>query len=241
MPRLSQLPRVSWLALHDRSWKLGYVLKPLALYILAHEHSSNSQDFPQYAVNFVRRFITGSYASPTSSAAPTTSTSAQGISRDTFGFRQIIVAATGLGLGRVYGIDSSNGDIVWSRTLGLGWAAADGGHIQPLKLYVTKTVSDGGDPEVVLVAQRRADNVSLWSDVGDVLTLTLFLQGLLDTVLFHLNALTGSDATRRSKDDAPLEGHDVIQGPLVESFLLNAEQKIVIFFDEYLQVGWSYP
>ncbi|PPQ95955.1 hypothetical protein CVT26_016121 [Gymnopilus dilepis] len=181
-----------------------------------------ARDFPQYAVNFVRRFITGSYASPTSSAAPTTSTSAQGISRDTFGFRQIIVAATGLGLGRVYGIDSSNGDIVWSRTLGLGWAAAVGGHIQPLKLYVTKTVSDGGDPEVVLVAQRRADN------------------GLLDTVLFHLNALTGSDATRRSKDDAPLEGHDVIQGPLVESFLLNAEQKIVIFFDEYLQ-AYLYP
>lgn len=69
------------------------------------------------------------------------------------------MAATGLGLGKVYGIDSSNGEIVWSRVLGLGWAGEVGGHIQPLKLYVTKTVSDGGDPEVVLVAQRRADNV----------------------------------------------------------------------------------
>lgn len=55
-----------------------------------------------------------------------------------------------------------------------------------------------------------------------------------------MNALTGSDVTLRSRDDSPLEGHDVIQGPLVESFLLNAEQKIVIFFDEYLQVS-LYP
>ncbi|KAF8872794.1 hypothetical protein CPB84DRAFT_1854287 [Gymnopilus junonius] len=183
---------------------------------------SEAQDFPQYLVNFVKRFVTGSYASPTSSLGPTTTNSTEGIIRDAFGFRQIIVAATGLGLGKVYGIDSSNGNIVWSRVLGLGWAGEVGGHVQPLKLYVTKTVSDGGDPEVVLVAQRRADN------------------SLVDTVLFHINALTGSDITLRSKDNFPLEGYDVIQGPLVESFLLNAEKKFLVFFDEYLQ-AYLYP
>lgn len=115
------------------------------------------QDFPQYVVNFVRRFITGSYASPIASATPKSNNSTEGIARDTFGFRQVIVAATAFG--KVFGIDSSNGEIVWSRVLGLGWADAVGGRIQPVKLFVTRTVSDGGDPEVVLVTQRHADNV----------------------------------------------------------------------------------
>jgi len=115
------------------------------------------QDFPQYVVNFVRRFITGSYASPTASATPKADNSTEGIVRDPFGFRQVIVAATAFG--KVFGIDSSNGEIVWSRVLGLGWADAVGGRIQPVKLFVTRTVSDGGDPEVVLVTQRHADNV----------------------------------------------------------------------------------
>ena len=88
-----------------------------------------------------------------------TNTSTEGF-RDPFGFRQVIVAATRFG--KVYGIDSSNGNIIWSRVLGLGWAEEVGGHILPVKLHLTKTVSDGGDPEVALVAQRRADNVCLY-------------------------------------------------------------------------------
>jgi len=116
-----------------------------------------TQDFPRYVINFAKRFATGSYASPTSSAAPSSSNSNQPFSRDTFGFRQIIVAATAFG--KIYGIDSSSGNIVWNRVLGLGWAGQIGGRVQPVKLYVTKSVSDGGDPEVVLIAQRRAQNV----------------------------------------------------------------------------------
>lgn len=45
--------------------------------------------------------------------------------------------------------------------LGLGWAEEVGGMIQPVKLFVVKTVSDGGDPEVVLVGQRKASNVGV--------------------------------------------------------------------------------
>jgi len=125
------------------------------------------QDFPQYVVNFVRRFITGSYASPIASATPKSNNSTEGISRDTFGFRQVIVAATAFG--KVFGIDSTNGEIIWSRVLGLGWADEVGGRIQPVKLFVTRTVSDGGDPEVVLVTQRHADNVRLFSFSGHLL------------------------------------------------------------------------
>jgi hypothetical protein len=80
------------------------------------------------------------------------------LSRDIFGFTQVIIAATAFG--KAFGIDSSNGEILWSRVLGLGWAAEIGGRIHPVQLYVTRTASDGGDPEVVLVTQRRADNVS---------------------------------------------------------------------------------
>ena len=101
--------------------------------------------------------MTGSYASA-SSPASVPSSANETLSRDAFGFRQVIVAATAFG--KVFGIDSSNGEILWSRVLGLGWAAEIGGRIHPVKLYVTRTVSDGGDPEVVLVTQRRADNVS---------------------------------------------------------------------------------
>lgn len=77
--------------------------------------------------------------------------------RDTFGFRKIIVAATPADL--VFGIDSSNGAILWRRRLGLGWVEEVGGRHQPAKLFVTRTVSDGGDPQVVLLTQRLADNV----------------------------------------------------------------------------------
>ncbi|KAF8963227.1 hypothetical protein BDZ97DRAFT_1038548 [Flammula alnicola] len=181
---------------------------------------SDARDFPQYLVNFIKRFITGSYASATDSAAPKSANYSEGISRDTFGFRQIIVAGTMYG--KVFGIDSSNGEIVWSRVLGLGWAGEIGGSIQPVKLFVTKTVSDGGDPEVVLVGQRRADN------------------SLVDTVVFHMDALTGADVTGISADGGIFEGQDIIQGPLVEGYLLNAETKLLVMFDEFLQV-YLYP
>ena len=114
------------------------------------------KNLPQYLANFARRFATGSYATVSASAA---SSSAEDTPmRDAFGFRQIIVAATSYG--KLYGIDSSNGRVLWSRMLGLGWAANIGGTNIPVKMFVTRTVSDPEGPQVVLVTQRRADNVS---------------------------------------------------------------------------------
>lgn len=114
------------------------------------------QDFPQYAVNFVRRFVTGSYASVSASVAPPANAS-EPLSRDAFGFRKVIVAATTHG--KLYGIDSANGAVLWSRVFGLGWAAQVGGQIIPAKMFVTRTVGDGDSPQVVLVTQRKANNV----------------------------------------------------------------------------------
>ena len=88
-----------------------------------------------------------------SAAGPT-----DALSRDDFGFRKLIVVATARGV--IYGINSANGAILWSRVLALGWAAEVGGRHVPLKLFVTKTVSEGETPQLVLITQRIADNVS---------------------------------------------------------------------------------
>ncbi|KAF7979908.1 hypothetical protein HWV62_40304 [Athelia sp. TMB] len=183
-----------------------------------------AKDFPRYAMNFAKRFATGSYASVSESVHASPSDGP--LSRDAFGFRQVIVAATSYG--KVYGIDSSNGEILWSRVLGLGWAAEVGGTIIPVKLYNTRTVADVGEdgeagtPQVVLVTQRRAQNT------------------LVDTVLFHIDAMTGEDSRKQSPTADLLQGFDIISGPVVEAFFLQNTTRTVVLFDEFMQVYW-YP
>ncbi len=92
--------------------------------------------------------MTGSYASTHQRAVPASLTAA---------VRQVIVAASDLG--KIYGLDSSSGTVLWSRILGLGWAAQIGAQIVPLKLFVVRTVANSSFPEAVLVAQRHAENV----------------------------------------------------------------------------------
>ena len=101
--------------------------------------------------------MTGSYASVSTSAAADNGTIAA-LVRDTFGFRQLIIAATNRGV--VYAISAGDGTVVWRRILSFGWAASVGARHVPLKLYVTQTVTDGESPKVVLITQRLADNVS---------------------------------------------------------------------------------
>ncbi|KAG2143699.1 hypothetical protein DEU56DRAFT_884358 [Suillus clintonianus] len=176
---------------------------------------SDTKNLPQYLANFVRRFATGSYATVTASAA--SSSDEDTLTRDAFGFRQIIVAATPYG--KLFGIDSSNGRVLWSRVLGLGWAAKVGGTIIPTKMFVTRTVSDPEGPQIVLVTQRRADN------------------SLVDTVLFHVNALTGADVREETLPNsrAALQGLDAVMGPLVDVFMLPDENRTIVMLDEYLQ------
>jgi len=178
---------------------------------------SDAQNFPQYALKFARRFATGSYASVSSSVAPQTNASVP-LARDAFGLRKIIVAATAHG--KVFGIDSSNGEIVWSRVFGLGWAAEVGGRIVPLKVYVTRAVGDaeGDSPQVAVVTERKAHN------------------SLTDTVIFHIDALTGADVLGVSKDKDLLQGKDVIAGSCLQAYLYQSDAaKFVVLFDEFLQ------
>lgn len=58
-------------------------------------------------------------------------------------------------------------------------------------------------------------------------------------MLFHLDVLTGEDSRKASSAKQPLEGLDIISGPLVEAFLLQIpdnQAKIVVLVDEFLQV-----
>lgn len=50
----------------------------------------------------------------------------------------------------------------------MGWAAEVGGKIIPLKVYVTRAVgdADGDTPQVVVVAERKADNVGFLFDIS---------------------------------------------------------------------------
>jgi hypothetical protein len=178
----------------------------------------------------------------------------------------------------VYAIDTANGEIVWSRIFGLGWAGEPGkngkivgGRVDVVKVYVIKPVGSGGgggvrkddkrdkkkkgkkgsfvpeevtQPEVVLVAQRTAHNVS-WSVVRKTLGLRLCDQTLVDTVVFHVDAMTGADVrtrvVKRSKDGRDLlQGLDVIQGVMVDGFLLQNETRAVMMLDEFLQVSVAY-
>ncbi|KAI5994746.1 hypothetical protein EDD15DRAFT_2547193 [Pisolithus albus] len=158
-----------------------------------------------------------------------------GLYSDQFGFRQVIVAATTEGV--LYGVDSSDGRIIWRRLFGLGWASDRvGGRVLPVKMYVLparvgRVPSDGSEEEtmkqtVVVVTQRRAHN------------------SLVDTVVFEVDPLTGDDVrpledgesdTSRSRY-GPLEGKDVIQGPMIESFVLPDGQGTLGMLDEFLQV-----
>lgn len=121
----------------------------------------------------------------------------------------------------------------------MGWAEEVGGRHQPVKLFVTKSVSDGGDPEVVLLTQRLADNVSEAFLIIYYLIIIIFYQGLVDTALFHFDAMTGAEVGEAIASKYMLQGLDLIQGELVDAFLLSEPSKIVLAIDKYMQVRFT--
>jgi hypothetical protein len=58
----------------------------------------------------------------------------------------------------------------------------------------------------------------------------------VDTVVFHIDAMTGKDARKGSVDEELLQGHDIIAGPIVDAFLLERKTKTVVLLDEFMQV-----
>ena len=76
-------------------------------------------------------------------------------------------------LGKVYGLDSADGSVLWSHVLGLGGTGKTGvdGTVHVVKIFVVGGLENGrhegktaSGPQVVLVAQRRTKNVNFFSD-----------------------------------------------------------------------------
>ncbi|KAN0080356.1 Protein of unknown function (DUF1620) domain containing protein [Tylopilus felleus] len=215
----------------------------------------DTKNLPHYIIHFVTRFVTGSYASPSSpisltSSGASTSTlphfvpshspaSSQILVRDPFSFRQLLVVSTAHG--KLFALDTSTGAIVWSRILGLGWASKVGGKIVPVKAFVVRrTGAEDEVPEgregIALITQRVADN------------------SLVDTVIFHFDPLTGEDIkivtakggeTENSRTNvrgvdgrwvSALEGVDAIAGPLIDVFVVPDGKDTIGMLDEFLQV-----
>ena len=60
---------------------------------------------------------------------------------------------------------------------------------------------------------------------------------MVDTVLFHFDAITGQDVMKTSPIGEPFEGLDIIPGPIVECFLFQNQTKTILLLDEFMQVN----
>ena len=72
---------------------------------------------------------------------------------------------------------------------------------------------------------------------GVCLSGLIMMQSLVDTVLFHFDALTGQDVTKTSTIGEPFEGFDIIAGPIIDCFVLQNKTKTVLLLDEFMQVN----
>ncbi|CCA66499.1 hypothetical protein PIIN_00183 [Serendipita indica DSM 11827] len=110
------------------------------------------KDLPFYLFRFIQRFMTGKY-----STVPTSGSNTAGsLWRDLYGFKKVLVIATARG--KVFGIETNKGTIVWSEKLGANSPDLSM-KIKPVRMTVLKTVSEGFHPEVGIVVEvDRANN-----------------------------------------------------------------------------------
>ncbi|KAF8829541.1 hypothetical protein HHX47_DHR3000530 [Lentinula edodes] len=190
------------------------------------------KDLPNYIIRFAKRFATGSYESATSSAtfsAPSSS-ALQLPYRDAFGFRQVLVVSTSYG--KAYGIDTSNGDILWNRVLGIGQDPVANAVPFGDKLFIMKTVGDAdinseAGPEVVILAKSRVEEVCLHSFKFGC-HLNIYSENVL---LFHLDALTGQDILQ------PSTFVELLHGSIHDTYMLQLSgKKVIVLLDSELKV-----
>lgn len=72
--------------------------------------------------------------------------------RDQFGFQKLLIAVTNSG--KIYALDSANGNIIWSRNLGL--LSQDGPEVRVEGMWVVRDHSQGG-PVVAVLASRNGE------------------------------------------------------------------------------------
>ncbi|EIW68579.1 hypothetical protein TREMEDRAFT_69081 [Tremella mesenterica DSM 1558] len=146
-------------------------------------HLTELKDLPSYVMKFAKRLTSSSLAS--SKLSPL---SKETLHNDQFGFQKLVLGVTPTG--KLYALDSTNGRVVWSATLGR--TSEDGSELEVVGMWnVRKT---GEEPPLVDVLAQ------------------------VKTVVFQINALTG-DAGQKDEAGLP-EGKELFDGRPETAFLL---------------------
>jgi hypothetical protein len=106
---------------------------------------ADDQDLPAYIIRFIIRLTSSSY----SSAVSTTPLSLDKLHRDQFGFQKLVVIITKGG--KLFGLDSANGNIVWSRNLGLFGEKAE---LEIVDMWTVREFGELGNPTLAVLAVR---------------------------------------------------------------------------------------
>jgi len=100
---------------------------------------------PSYIIRFITRLTSSSY----SSAVSTIPLSLNRLHRDQFGFQKLVVAITTGG--KLFGLDSANGNIVWSRNLGLFGEKAE---LEIVDMWTVREFGELGNPTLAVLGVR---------------------------------------------------------------------------------------
>ena len=158
---------------------------------------ADDQDLPSYIIRFITRLTSSSY----SSAVSTTPLSLDKLHRDQFGFQKLVVTITKGG--KLFGLDSANGNIVWSRNLGLFGEKAE---LEIVDMWTVREFRELGNPTLAVLAVRGG-KVS-HRGVTRLMTLMLRLSHFMLTASLVLYPVTRPTpvyplARSYSKDDPP--------------------------------------
>ncbi|KIM29172.1 hypothetical protein M408DRAFT_328872 [Serendipita vermifera MAFF 305830] len=150
---------------------------------------------PAFLFRFFQRFATGRYANPSSPSAATSNNAAamtsnvgtDGLWRDTYGLKKIVVMATGTG--KVFGIETLKGKVIWSIKLGAGSPDLSM-KIKPIRMVVLKTASEGFHPEVGLVVEvEQMSPTGEWTTTTGMIRIEATTGASESTIMFRGSVL----------------------------------------------------
>lgn len=153
-------------------------------------HVTELRLLPSYIVHFVQRLKS------TTVAEPTAALTLDRLHRDQFGLQKLIVAVTKGG--KVFGLDSANGHIVWSRNL--GFFSPQGPELDVYQTFATRNISDAGNPQIAVIAVRRRKDETM-------------------TMGYHVDAFTGEPAGKVHETFGVPEGKELFEEPPKKAFL----------------------
>lgn len=153
------------------------------------------KDLPGYLVRFVQRL------SDSTSAIVHTAPLAPGkLHRDQFGLQKLLIAVTRAG--KVFGLDSANGNIVWSRNL--GFFSQTGPELEVQNVFYTRNLSENGNPQIAVIAARTRNDKTV-------------------TVGYHVDAFTGYVAGKADPTYSIPDGRELFAGKPKTAFLTPFE------------------